>query len=204
MQQRERRFTKGGLSVIIATVLFLILVMSCSSVRMTMTSRSILEEKLLVHGLEKALSSINIESIKGKKVTLKIVGLTKDDLPFAEEYVRIWLIKKGVSVVQDQNQSDISLRVLLDVLAVDTSETLFGTPEFIFLGIPVPSIAIYRNVRNRGRTELQMVALDNNAEILVEEFPLGIGVANYDRYTILFVITWTSTNLDIKPDEIEK
>ncbi|MCJ7617098.1 MAG: hypothetical protein MUO43_11245 [Desulfobacterales bacterium] len=49
-----------------------------------------------------------------------------------------------------------------------------------------------------------MVALDNNAEILVEEFPLGIGVANYDRYTILFVITWTSTNLDIKPDEVEK
>ncbi|MCJ7617097.1 MAG: hypothetical protein MUO43_11240 [Desulfobacterales bacterium] len=153
MQQRERRFTKGGLSVIIATVLFLILVMSCSSVRMTMTSRSILEEKLLVHGLEKALSSINIESIKGKKVTLKIVGLTKDDLPFTEEYVRIWLIKNGVSVVQDQNQSDISLRVLLDVLAVDTSETLFGTPEFIFLGIPVPAIAFYRNVRNRGRTE---------------------------------------------------
>lgn len=194
----------GGLSVIVATALFMILVMSCSSIRMTMTSRSILEEKLLVQGLEKALSGINIESIKGKRVTLNVVGLTKEDIPFAEEYFRIWLIKNGVRVVQDQHESDLSLRVLLNVLAVDNSETLFGTPQFTFLGIPIPAIAIYRNVRNRGRTELQMVTLDNKAETLVEEFPVGIGVAKYDRYTILFVISWTTTDLDIKPGEIEE
>ena len=169
-----------------------------------MTSRSILEEKLLVQGLDKALSSINIESIKGKRVTLNIVGLTEDDMPFAEEYVRIWLIKNGVRVVLNQHESDLSLRVLLNVLAVDNSETLFGTPQFTFLGVPIPAIAIYRNVRNRGRTELQMVALDNKAEMLVEEFPLGIGVAKYDRYTVLFIIGWTSTDLDIKPEEIEE
>ena len=204
MRQHERCFKKGGLGVIVATMLSLILVMGCSSVRMTMTPRSILEEKLLVHGLAKALSGINIESIKGKRATLNIVGLTKDDMPFAEEYVRIWLIKNGVRVVHGQHESDLSLRVLLDVLAVDNSETLFGTPQFIFLGIPIPAIAIYRNVRNRGRTELQMVALDNKAETLVEEFPLGIGVAKYDRYTILFIIGWTSTDLDLKPGEIEE
>lgn len=204
MQQRERCFKKGGLRVIVATMLFMILVMSCSSVRMTMTPRSILEEKLLVQGLEKALSGINIESIKGKRVTLKIVGLTKDDMPFAEEYLRIWLIKNGVRVVRDQHESDLSLRVLLNVLAVDNSETLFGTPQFTFIGIPIPAIAIYRNVRNRGRTELKMVALDNKAETLVEEFPVGIGVAKYDRYTILFIIGWTSTDLNIKPDELKE
>ena len=204
MQQRERCFKKGGLSVIVATALFMILVMGCSSIRMTMTPRSILEEKLLVQGLEKALSGINIESIKGKRVTLNVVGLTKDDMPFAKEYFRIWLIKNGVRVVWDQNESDLSLRVLLNVLAVDNSETLFGTPQFTFLGIPIPAIAIYRNVRNRGRTELQMVTLDNKAETLVEEFPIGIGVAKYDRYTILFIINWTTTDLDIKPGEIKE
>jgi len=203
MQQRERRFKKGAFSTIVVTALFMILVMGCSSVRMTMSSRSILEEKLLVQGLEKALSGINIESIKGKRVTLNIVGLTEDDMPFAEEYVRIWLIKNGVRVVLNQHESDLSLRVLLNVLAVDNSETLFGTPQFTFLGIPIPAIAIYRKVRNRGRTELQMVTLDNKAEILVEEFPLGIGAAKYDRYTVLFIFGWTSTDLDLKSGEIE-
>jgi hypothetical protein len=203
MQQCKRCFKQSGLSVIVVMALFTILMMSCSSVRMTMTSRSILEEKLLVQGLEKALSGINIASIKGKRVTLNVVGLTKDDMPFAEEYFRIWLIKNDVRVVRDQHESDLSLRVLLNVLAVDNSETLFGTPQFTFLGVPIPAIAIYRNVRNRGRTELQMVTLDNKAETLVEEFPVGIGVAKYDRYTILFIIGWTSTDLDIKPGEIE-
>jgi hypothetical protein len=204
MQQCKRHFKKIGLIVRVVAVLFLMMALSCSSVRMTMSPRSTLEEKLLVQGLKKALSSIDIESLKGKRVTLNIVGLTKDDMPFAEEYVRIWLITNGVSVVQDQNESDLSLRVLLDVLAVDNSETIFGTPQFTFLGVPIPAIAIYQNVRNRGRTELKMVALDNKAEILVEEFPLGVGVAKYDRYTVLFIISWTSTDLDIKPDQIEK
>ena len=204
MQQRERRFKKGSGGVIVATVLSLILMMSCSSIRMTMSPRSILEEKLLVQGLKKALSSINLESLKGKRVTLNIVGLTKDDMPFAEEYVRIWLIKNGVRVIKDPNESNLNLRVLLDVLAVDNSETLLGTPQFIFLGVPIPAIAIYQNVRNRGRTELKMVALDKKAEMLVEEFPLGVGVAKYDRYTVLFIISWTSTDLDIKPGQIEK
>jgi len=205
----SRRHPKLGLKIGIwilglSGVVSAVLMFGCSSVRMTVSPRSILEEKLLVQGLEKALSSIRFESIKGKSVTLKVVGLTKDDMPFAEEYVRIWLMKNGVRVVQDQNESDLSLRVLLNVLAVDNSETLIGTPQFTFLGVPIPAIAIYRNVRNRGRTEVQMVALDPRGETLINEFATGIGAAKYDRFTILFIIGWTSTDLDIKADEIEK
>jgi hypothetical protein len=89
------------------------------------------------------------------------------------------------------------------VLAVDQSETLLGTPEFTILGIPIPAIVIYRNIRNRGRAELKMYAFDASSEMLVDEIPLGIGEAKYDRNTILFIISWASTDLDKKPEELK-
>jgi hypothetical protein len=170
---------------------------------MTESPRSILEQKLLVQGMERALSEIDLKPLEDKAVSLEVVGLAKDDVPFAEAYMRMWLIKNGVIVVRSPAKSDLSIKVLLPVLAVDSAETLFGTPEFVFLGIPVPAIAIYRNVRNRGRTEVQMYALDQTGEVLVGEFPAGIGVAKYDRYTVLFVISWISTDLKFPPGSEE-
>jgi hypothetical protein len=168
---------------------------------MTVSPRSVLEEKLLVQGLERALEKVDLKPLQDKSVSLEVVGLTKDDVPFAEAYMRMWLLKNGVTVVRNSGASDFSLKVLLTVLAVDSSETLFGTPEFVFLGIPIPAIAIYRNVRNRGRTEVQMYALDPRGEVLVGEFSPGVGVAKYDRFTVLFVISWVSTDLKLGPKD---
>ena len=195
----KRYLTKRSLRVIIIAVLFLIPLMGCTSVRMTTTPRSMLEEKLLVHGLERALAVIDLEPIKGKSVALETAGLTKDDLPFAESYIRFWLLKNEVRIVHDPGESEINLKVLLTVLAVDQSETLLGTPQMIVLGVPIPAVAIYRNLRNRGRTEILMYALDRDSKTLVHEFNMGIGEARYDRYTILFIINWTSTDLDLQP-----
>jgi hypothetical protein len=39
--------------------------------------------------------------------------------------------------------------------------------------------------------------------MLLEEIPVGIGEAKYDRNTILFIIGWASTDLDKKPEELK-
>ncbi len=203
-----RRFDKNtrmwNILVILASVLLSILIIGCTSVRITMTPRSSLEQQLLVQGLERAMAQINIDRFKGKRVALELVGLTKDDLPFTKEFVRIWMAKHGIRIDQDQKEIDLILKVFARVLAVDQSETLFGTPEFFLLGIPVPAIVIYRNIRNRGRADLQIYAWDERSEMLVDELPVGIGETKYDQYTILFIISWTSTDLDKKPKALEK
>ena len=185
-------------------MVFPMLMMSCSSVRVTMTPRSSLEQQLLVQGLEKATANLHLEPFKGKRVALELTGLAKDDLPFAKEFIRIWLIKNDIQVVNDQKEIDFTLKVLANVLAVDQSETLFGTPEFTLIGIPIPAIVIYRNRRNRGRAELKMYALDQSSGVLVDEIPEGIGEVKYDRFTILFIVNWASSDLEKKPKESEK
>ena len=42
-----------------------------------------------------------------------------------------------------------------------------------------------------------MYALDRDSETLVHEFNIGTGEAKYDRYTFVFIINWTSTDLDM-------
>lgn len=203
-RKRGQNTWKWKSSVIVGLVVFSLIMMNCTSVRMTMTPRSSLEQKLLFRGLERAIAHLHIEQFKGKRVALDLTGLAKDDLPFAKEFICIWLIKNGIQVVNDQKEIDFRLKVLAKVLAVDQSETLIGTPEFTLLGIPIPAIVIYRNRRNRGRAELKMYAFGQSSEMLVDEIPEGIGEAKHDRYTILFIINWASTDLGKKPEEPEK
>jgi hypothetical protein len=171
---------------------------------MTMTPRSIMEQQLLVLALERAVSQLDIQKLSGKRVTMELYGLAKDDLPFARELVNVWLWENGVKVVQDKEEADIRLKGFAKVLAVDQAETLFGTPQFIFLGIPIPAIAIYRNLRNRGLVEIQIYAIDDGEEVMVDDIAEGIGKAKHDRFTILFIFSWTSSDLDKKLEQMDQ
>ncbi len=203
IQRLDQKTRKWKILAMVVFVFLSILIMSCSSVRVTMTPRSSLEQRLLTQGLERAVAQLHIEQFRGKRVALDLAGLAEDDLPFAKEFIHVWLAKNGIQVISDQKEIDLRLKVLAMVLAVDQSETLFGTPEFTLLGIPIPAIVIYRNVRNRGRAELKMFVFDEGSAMLVDEIPLGIGEAKYDRNTILFIISWASTDLDKKPEELK-
>ena len=190
--------------MLVASQLALILVAGCTSIRMTQTPRSILEQQLEVQALERAVTQLPIEQLKGKSVSLELFGLNKDDLPFAEELVHVWLVKQGVYVAQDQEAIDLRLKVFVKVLAVDQAEVLLGTPEFMFFGIPIPAIAFYRHLLNRGRVDLKMYIFDQKSATLVDELPVSLGKAKYDRFTILFIISWTSTDIDKTPKEEAK
>ena len=188
----------------VVSQLALILMAGCTSIRMTQTPRSILEQQLEVHALEDAISQLPIEQLKGKSVSLELFGLNKDDLPFVFELINVWLVKQGVHVVQDQEAIDLRLKVFAKVLAVDQAEVLLGTPEFMFFGIPIPAIAFYRHLANRGRVDLKIYILDQKSATLIDELPVSLGKAKYDRFTILFIISWTSTDIDKTPKEEAK
>ena len=204
MRRSDQSSRGWKILVILTTVVFSALTVGCTSVRMTMTPRSIMEQQLIVLAIERAVSQLDTQKLTGKRVTMELYGLAIDDLPFARELVNVWLWKNGVKVVQDKEEADIRLKGFAKVLAVDQAETLFGTPQFTLLGIPIPAIAIYRKLRNRGLVELQIYAIDDGEEVLMDEISEGIGKAKHDRFTILFVISWTSSDLDKKLEQMDQ
>lgn len=187
--------------MLLASQLVLSLMMGCTSVRMTQTPRSALEQQLEVKALERAVSQLPIEQLKGKSVSLELFGLNENDLLFTKEFIHVWLVKHGVNVVQNQEAIDRRLKVLVKVLAVDQTEILLGTPEFTFLGIPIPAIAFYRHLLNRGRVDMQMYIFDQKSATLIDELPVSLGKAKYDRYTVLFIIGWTKSDLEKNPNK---
>ena len=190
---------KRNALILVVSQLAFILMMSCTSIRMTQTPRSTFEQKLEVLALEQAVSQLNIDQFKGKRVSLELFGLNKDDLPFTKEFIRVWLLKHGVIVIQNEEAIDLRFKVFMKVIAVDQTEVLLGTPEFNFLGIPVPAIAFYRHLLNRGRVDLQVYIFDRDYVTLIEELPASVGKAMHDRYTALFIINWTKSDLNKKP-----
>ncbi len=204
MRQSNQNSRGRKILVILTAVILSTLTVSCTSLRMTMTPRSIMEQQLIVLAIERAVSQLDTQKLTGKRVTMELYGLAIDDLPFAREFVNIWLWKNGVKVVQDKEEADIRLKGFVKVLAVDQAETLFGTPQFSLLGIPIPAIAIYRNLRNRGLAEIQIYAIDDKKEVLVDEIMEGIGKAKHDRFTVLFIFSWTSSDLDKKLEQMDQ
>jgi hypothetical protein len=202
--RQSNQNSRGWKILVILTAVILSTTVGCTSLRMTMTPRSIMEQQLIVMAIERAVSQLDTQKLTGKRVTMELYGLAIDDLPFAREFVNVWLWKNGVKVVQDKEEADIRLKGFAKVLAVDQAETLFGTPQFSLLGIPIPAIAIYRNLRNRGLAEIQIYAIDDKKEVLVDEIMEGIGKAKHDRFTILFVFSWTSSDLDKKLEQMDQ
>lgn len=202
MQRRERKSGIRGIHLLGYMLIGAAFLVSCTTVRMTMTARSGLEQKLLVRGIERAVAKLDVEALRGRRVNLEVVGLAMDELPFAKEMIVARLAKNGVRVVPNSEKIEFKVKVLANMLAVDQTETLLGTPEFTVLGIPIPAISVYRQVRNRGRAEMQMYVFSDNEETLVHEFPLALGEAKYDRHTILFIIGWTTSDIDKKPHEV--
>jgi hypothetical protein len=168
---------------------------------MTMTDRSILEQQLMVHGLTRAMENIDLTQFYGKKVTLEVSGLAQEELEFTAEFLRIHLGKNGILVVTDPKEAELNLKVLAPILAVDQSETLLGTPEFTFLGIPVPAIVLYRKVNSKSLVEIEMYVYDTTDERMTLALPCATGDAKYNRYTVLFIISWIDTDLEERKDE---
>jgi len=186
--------------IIFLCIVLLIATWSCSSVRMTTTDRSILEQQLMVQGIERALDGFDLTDFYGKRVNLAVSGLSEDEVAFTKDYLQVHLGKHGLQVVTDQSDVELKMKVLAPVLAVDQSETLLGTPAFTFLGIPIPAIVLYRKVSNTSRAEIEMYVYDANTDSLTAALPPGVGMASFDSYTILFVISWTSTDLKERED----
>ena len=97
-------------------------------------------------------------------------------------------------------------RAFASVLGIDQFLAFFGIPSFItpFIGVPLPEIALYKSVRNRSHTEIQIYAFDGPTGAFTDKLPTATGKARYDDYTILILISFSSTDLDKSPDQVDQ
>ena len=172
----------------------------CTTVRVTATERSSIEQRLIVRSLERAAARLDITPLVGRSVRLELFTLTKDET-FAREFLRTRLEGRGLHIVSAP-PADLTLRVFTAALAVDTADTLVGLPamQAPVLAVPIPEIALFKWERSRGHAELQSYVYDTTGRLLGHVQDV-LGQTKWDRIKVLIFISFTVTDIDKRSPE---
>jgi len=185
---------------VVAVAGVLALSAACTTVRITATSRSSVEQRLLVRSLERAAARLDNPALLGRRVRIELFGLTSDHV-FARDFFRAQLEARGLRVTSGDD-ADVVLQVFATALAVDTADTLLGVPsmQVPILGVPIPEIALFKWERSRGHAEVQLYTYDGDGRLL-SRLPDAFGEAKHHRFTILVFISFSVSDLDEAPAE---
>jgi hypothetical protein len=182
----------------LAAIAVALLGTGCTTVRVTATERSSIEQRLLVRALERAATRLDITPFAGRRVRIDLFALTKDQ-PFAREFLRARLERRGLRIAGGEH-ADMTLQVFAAALAVDTADTLFGLPamQAPVLAIPIPEIALFKWERSQSHAEMQSYVYDGDGRLLGQGRD-ALGNAKYDRFTILIFISFSVTDMNEPP-----
>jgi hypothetical protein len=64
------------------------------------------------------------------------------------------------------------------------------------IGVVVPEIPLFKDVRQTGQAEIEIYTFDAGSGEFFDKSPRTIGEARYDDYTILVLIKFASTDVE--------
>jgi hypothetical protein len=165
--------------------------------QITNTSRSSIEQQLLIRAFERAMGSLDTQRFKDKTVTVDFYGLTPDK-DFAKEYFTAWLQSQRVRIASDPKQAQLRLKVFATVLAVDQGQSFVGTPAFTvpLIGVVMPEVPLFKDIEHSGHAEIKLSMADNQTGDFIDESAPVVGKSQHDDYTILIVVHFTRTDLE--------
>jgi len=167
------------------------------SPQITNTRRSSIEQELLVSSLERGFETLETQHLAGATVTVDFYGLTPDK-DFAKEFLIAWLQAHRVHIVTDPKEAQLRVKVFAPVLGVDQAQSFIGTPSFTvpFLGVTIPEIPLFRDVRHVGHAALESYTLEEDGGKSLDRSPPAMGQSAYDDYTVLIIIHFTRSDMD--------
>ncbi|HKZ08956.1 MAG TPA: hypothetical protein VJU81_26035 [Methylomirabilota bacterium] len=159
------------------------------------TSPSATSQLLVFRALERAVAGLDVARLRDRRVSIEVVSQLHDDR-FAATYLETWFRTHGVKV--ENQPGDLRLQVYFLTLGTDKGQSFIGIPPFQVpvLSIPVPEIALFKWIRNRGRADVRVYAFDPKTDALVDLLPETSGRSKFDDYTILIVVGFTVTDVN--------
>jgi hypothetical protein len=179
----------------IAALLGLVLA-GCSMASSTAaTAPAGVTQQLLIRSLERALADVDRSKIGSRPVALE-VAVHAGNEGFVKDFVTTWLKAHGVRVGGDS--PEMKLKMFVSVFGTDHDQTLIGVPAFQapVVNVPVPELALFKWVRNRGQTELRLWAFEPKSDTIVEAPTPGIGRSKYDDFTVLLFFGFSLTDVN--------
>lgn len=149
----------------------------------------------MFRALERSVAGLDLSGLRGRRIALEVISQIGDHR-FAASYLETWLRAHRVTVGGES--PDRRLQVYLVTLGTDRGQSFVGIPAFQVpvLSMPVPEIAIFKWIRNRGRADLRVYAFEPATGAFQEMLPETTGRSKFDDFTILVVVGFSITDVD--------
>lgn len=182
---------------------------ACGVSRMTSTERSAVEQALVHSCTRRAVSTIELKELSGKKVFLDPLFLATSfpretapiiDRLYVQSEILSELLKAGALVQESATLADIVVSPVIDFAGVDESDSLLGVPAIpIPLAGPqtaLPEIALIKRQGRYGRVKVSLNAVEKASGKVVLQASSKSRETYYSKWTVLIFFGWRATNLE--------
>lgn len=188
---------------------------ACSVSRITTTEYTAVEQALISSASKKAVSTLDLPEINGKKVFVKSVksqvalvstaSEIKSGHYVHSEYITSLieqeLLRNGAKLAKNEANSDLIVNILIDYAAIDDSNFILGLPS---VPVPVPGvgtiqtpeISLFSKHGQYARAGFTLVAIETPSKTLSFERQTKPTESHYSRWSLLLLLGWRTTDLE--------
>lgn len=173
---------------------------ACSVSRTSTTQRTAVEQALMSYSISDTVRAVDLNDMDAKTFFLKTNEVVSPDDEVVISMVRQQLLKQGLREAATVEEAELVVYLRADFSAIDDSEAFVGIPA---IPVPVPGVgtvstpelALYKQHSQYGRNKISFYAKRDDGGSLFFVAEPDPGQRHYIRYTILFLISFRTTNL---------
>jgi len=123
------------------------------------------------------------------------------DLTFIKDVVAAHLGVLGYRVLSNEQETSYLVRVVVQSFGTNQSSSFFGLPAIQSVIIPfsLPQLTVYQNLAQDGYVRYGLDVIERTTGRLYYSTPWYSHRTHHNQYTLLFFITFRSTDLDEAP-----
>lgn len=186
---------------LLALGISLVAIVGCGTFRTTVTPRTALEQALLSHSVHTTLESMNLPDLRNKTYTLDPTWVQAVDEEFILTSINEKLLESGLRAAADPAKAEITIFPRIAFMGIDDSSFLLGVPA---LEVPVPfsggsfetpELALFKLARQYGRNGMGIYGIERESGELAFSVPISTSQSYHKLWTILFLISFDTSNL---------
>jgi hypothetical protein len=173
------------------------------------TPRTAIEQLLLHHAVERSLSDVTIPLPERSGIHVEVIGFSRlssyagrqdsnndgllygpeTDLEFVRHAVIARLGELGSRIQDNAEDAEYAIKVIVQALGTEQSQTFFGIPSAPSLVLPVvpPEIPLYKAQYQQAHARLSLNIYERRTGRFLRSSPVYSGDAYFNQYTIFFV-----------------
>lgn len=184
--------------ILISSIIITAFMAGCSTThRATQSSRTAIEQLLISEAVMRSVSRDTATSLPipgGSSVILKTPGLNSDSA-ILQQAIAGWLGQQGYKVQEKEEKATYRIDVLVESLGTEFGGNFVGmTPA-----LSLPELSLFKSQYQTGYVKFHMNVYDLATGAFAGSTPPLMAGAYYNNYTILFLISFSSTDLPHLP-----